>query len=74
MTWYAAFQCLNCEHSWREPAPADAWEMVRKVAAPASCPLCGARMDEGQVELLSHQETKIAVSQCRVVFHTFTKR
>ena len=74
MTWYSAFQCLNCEHSWREPAPADAWEMVRKVAAPASCPLCGARMDEGQVELLSHQETKIAVSQCRVVFHTFNKR
>ena len=61
MTWYAAFQCLNCEHSWREPAPADAWEMVRNVAAPAACPLCGARMQEGQVELLSHHETKIAV-------------
>ena len=61
MTWYAAFLCLNCEHSWRETAPADAWEMVCKVAAPAACPLCGARMQEGQVELLSHDETKIAV-------------
>ncbi|MCX5887879.1 MAG: hypothetical protein NTY36_00320 [Deltaproteobacteria bacterium] len=61
MTWYAAFQCLNCEHSWREPAPADAWEMVCKVAVSATCPLCGDRMDEGQVELLSHSETKIAV-------------
>jgi hypothetical protein len=61
VTWYAAFLCLNCEHSWRETAPADAWEMVCKVAAPAACPLCGARTQEGQVELLSHHETKIAV-------------
>jgi hypothetical protein len=61
MTWYAGFQCLNCEHSWQEPAPADAWEMVRKVAGPASCPLCGAKMRDGQVELLSHRETKFAI-------------
>jgi hypothetical protein len=61
MTWYAAFRCLNCEHAWREPAPADAWEMVRCVAGPAACPLCGAKMQDGQMELLSHSETKIAL-------------
>lgn len=61
MTWHAAFQCLNCAHSWQEPAPADTWKMVREVAALASCPLCSARMDEGRVELLSHDETKIAI-------------
>lgn len=60
MTWFATFQCLNCEHFWREPAPADAWEMASKVAAAAACPLCGAQMREGQVELLSHGEEKIA--------------
>jgi len=61
MTWYAAFQCLNCQHSWLEPAPADAWEMVLAVATQASCPRCGARMDEARVELLSHGEKKLAV-------------
>jgi hypothetical protein len=61
MTWYAAFRCLNCEHSWREPAPADAWEMVVQVAAPLKCPLCGAKMGAGAIELLSHREEEIAV-------------
>jgi hypothetical protein len=61
MTWYAGFQCLNCGHSWREVAPEDAWEMVRKVAGSCACPLCGAKMRDGQVELLSHQEYKIAI-------------
>jgi hypothetical protein len=61
LTWFASFQCLKCEHSWREPAPADAWEMACKVAAAAACPLCGAQMREGQVELLSHGESNIAV-------------
>ncbi|MEW6660077.1 MAG: hypothetical protein AB1424_15575 [Thermodesulfobacteriota bacterium] len=61
MTPFAAFQCLECEHTWREPAPADAWEMVCKVAARAVCPLCGARMQEGGVELLSHNTANIAV-------------
>ena len=61
MTWFAAFQCLNCEHSWREPAPADAWAMVCTVAAAAICPLCGAKMREGQVELLSHHEQNLEI-------------
>jgi len=61
LTWFATFQCLNCEHSWREPAPADIWEMVRKVASPAICPLCGAKMREGQVELLSHRDSDIGL-------------
>jgi hypothetical protein len=69
MTWYAHFQCLNCQHSWREPAPEDAWEMVRKVAGPAACPLCAARMQDGLVELLQHQETKMSLS--RSVSHLF---
>ena len=61
MTWFAAFQCLNCEHIWREPAPAEAWGMARKVAAEAVCPLCGAQMREGRVELLSHDDLNVAV-------------
>jgi len=61
MTWYAAFRCLNCGHSWREPAPADAWEMVVNVAAPLKCPLCGAEMRGGELELLSHREGEVAV-------------
>jgi hypothetical protein len=61
MTWYAAFRCLNCEHSWREPAPADVWEMAVKVAAPLQCPLCGAKMRGGAIELLSHREGEIAI-------------
>jgi len=61
LTWFAAFQCLKCEHSWREPAPADAWEMACNVAAVAACPLCGAKMREGEVELLSHRDLNIAV-------------
>lgn len=61
MTWFAAFQCLQCEHSWREPAPADAWVMVCKVAASAVCPLCGATMQAGGVELLSHRDSNLAV-------------
>jgi hypothetical protein len=59
--WFATFQCLNCEHSWREPAPADAWEMVCKVAATTTCPLCGAKMRESQVELLSHSDSHIGL-------------
>lgn len=61
MMWFAAFQCLKCEHLWREPSPADAWEMACTVAAVAVCPLCGAPMREGGVELLSHNEVNIAV-------------
>jgi len=61
LTWFATFQCLNCQHFWREPASADPWEMACKVAAVAVCPLCGAQMREGRVELLSHGEEKIAV-------------
>lgn len=61
MTWYAAFQCFDCQHVWREPAPEDVWEMVCKVAAQASCPMCGARMRDGLVELLRHSEEKIAL-------------
>jgi hypothetical protein len=61
LTWFAAFQCLNCEHSWKEPAPADAWEMASQVAAAAVCPLCGATMREGRVELLSHRDLDVAV-------------
>jgi len=61
LTWFAAFNCLKCEHSWREQAPADAWEMAIKVAAVAVCPLCGAKMRESEVELLSHCEVKIAL-------------
>lgn len=61
MTWFAAFKCLKCEHSWREQAPVDAWEMACKVAAAAVCPLCGAQMREGQVELLSHDDLNIAI-------------
>lgn len=61
MTWYAAFRCLHCGHSWREPAPADVWEMVVNVAAPLKCPLCGAEMRGGELELLSHREGEVAV-------------
>ena len=61
MTWFANFQCLNCEHSWWEPAPADAWEMVTKVAATTTCPLCGATMRAGGVELLSYRDANIAL-------------
>ena len=61
MTWLAAFQCLECDHFWLEPAPADPWEVVAKVAAPAACPRCGAEMRNGQIELVSHCESKIAV-------------
>lgn len=61
MTWYAAFRCLHCEHSWREPAPADAWEMAVNVAAPLKCPLCGAEMRAGGIELLSHRDGEVAV-------------
>jgi hypothetical protein len=61
VTWYAAFRCLNCQHSWREPAPPDAWEMVLNVAAPLKCPLCGAEMRAGSIELLSHREGEVAV-------------
>jgi len=61
VTWYAAFRCLNCEHSWREPAPADAWEMVLTVAGPLKCPLCGAEMRGGAIELLSHREGELAI-------------
>jgi len=61
LNWFATFQCLNCQHFWREPAPADTWEMACQVANAAVCPLCGAQMREGQVELLSHGEEKIAV-------------
>lgn len=61
MTWFATFQCLNCQHFWREPAPEDTWEMACKVATVAVCPLCGAQMREGEVELLSHRDLKIAV-------------
>ena len=57
MDWVAGFQCLVCAHRWQEPAPDDAWEMVARVANPASCPLCGARMSEGEVELLSHRQS-----------------
>jgi hypothetical protein len=69
MTWHAVLQCLNCRHSWREPAPEDVWEMACKVAAPASCPLCGARMRDGLVELLQHRSVKIALM--RAVSHSF---
>jgi hypothetical protein len=58
---FATFQCLDCQHTWREPAPADTWEMAIKVAAVAVCPLCGAQMREGGVELLSHSQVKLAV-------------
>jgi len=68
LTWFAAFQCLNCQHSWREPAPADAWEMACEVAAKAVCPLCGAKMREGQVELLSHSSVKLAVLASTHIF------
>lgn len=61
MTTFAAFQCLECEHFWREPAPPDSWEMAIKVAAVAVCPLCGAQMREGGVELLTHGEGHLAV-------------
>ena len=61
MTMFATFQCLECEHFWREPAPGDTWEMAIKVAAVAVCPLCGAQMREGNVELLSHSEGNFAV-------------
>ena len=61
MNWYAAFRCLKCRHSWRELAPADAWEMILKVAAPIQCPLCGAKMGDGEIELLSHREGEVAV-------------
>jgi len=69
MTWHAVFRCLNCQHSWRELAPEDAWEMVCKVATLASCPMCGARMRDGAVELLQHREAKIALM--RAVSHSF---
>jgi len=61
LTWFAAFRCLDCEHFWREPSPEDAWEMAREVAAAAVCPLCGAKMRDGRVELLSHAESNLAV-------------
>ena len=61
MTMCATFQCLECEHFWREPAPEDIWDMAIKVASVAVCPLCGAQMREGNVELLSHQEANFAV-------------
>jgi hypothetical protein len=35
--------------------------MVLKVAASAVCPLCGAKMREGQVELLSHHEQNLEI-------------
>lgn len=72
MTWYAKFRCLNCEHSWREPAPADAWEMVLNVAATLKCPLCGAEMRRGGLELLSHCEGELAVLAS--LTHTFDFR
>jgi hypothetical protein len=61
LSLFAAFQCLDCEHTWREPAPEDAWEMAIKVAAKSVCPLCGAQMQEGRVELLSHSKVNLAV-------------
>jgi hypothetical protein len=61
LTWFAAFRCLECEHFWREPSPEDAWEMATQVAAAAVCPLCGAQMREGRVELLSHVELNPAL-------------
>jgi hypothetical protein len=36
--------------------------MVLKVAASAVCPLCGAKMREGQVELLSHHEQNLEIT------------
>lgn len=59
--WFAAFQCLKCGHSWREQAPADAWEMACSVAASAVCPMCGVTMREGEVVLLSHRDLNFAV-------------
>jgi hypothetical protein len=35
--------------------------MVLKVAAPIQCPLCGAKMGDGEIELLSHREGEVAV-------------
>jgi hypothetical protein len=35
--------------------------MASKVASAAVCPLCGAKMREAEVELLSHAEEKIAI-------------
>jgi hypothetical protein len=35
--------------------------MACNVAAVAACPLCGAKMREGEVELLSHRDLNIAV-------------
>ncbi|MFZ5451206.1 MAG: hypothetical protein ACOZF2_04970 [Thermodesulfobacteriota bacterium] len=61
MTMFATFQCLECEHFWREPAPGNSWEVAITVAAVAVCPLCGARMREGNVEWLSHKEGNFAV-------------
>jgi len=58
VTWVAGFHCLACHHRWQEPAPDDAWEMVVRVAGPASCPLCGAKMRDGEVELLSHRQSR----------------
>jgi hypothetical protein len=35
--------------------------MVTKVAATTTCPLCGATMRAGGVELLSHRDSNIAL-------------
>jgi len=69
MDWVSKFRCLNCGHSWFEAAPDDVWEMARQVASLAACPLCGAKMQFGQVELLSHQEGHLeAFGTCQYNF------
>ncbi len=71
MNWVSGFRCLNCGHSWLEMAPDDIWEMVREVASPAACPLCGARMQHGQVELISYQERNLEVfGSCQYDFNS----
>jgi rubredoxin len=61
MDWVSKFRCLSCGHAWFEEAPDDIWEMVRRVASLAACPLCGAKMEFGQVELLSYRERHLEV-------------
>jgi hypothetical protein len=47
--------------------------MAIKVAAVAVCPLCGAQMCEGNVELLSHKEGTVAVMGSTPHIFAFSK-
>jgi hypothetical protein len=45
--------------------------MIRNVVAPAACPLCGATMRAGGVELLSHRDSNIALLCAAPYIFTF---